>query len=327
MLGLVAFANGAWADALPEAPPVNPYVDTDGDGIPLAVLHPPPVKLSPAQTSAAQKAQAKADADKNWLVTGYEKQLKANAANDPTQEGGANLYQQLSQNKELAKLAGITPADSDDDDTSPEQKAANQATANAALNSTASGPQQSDSHAATSAPTSHFSSVFDMKPLITPLSAPDAAGLHNFYASLPVVTAPTSAPGLAEDPADLETPGMTASKSTPGSSLESPDLTLDVLPGESIEQAKADRAANNAFDVPQPMTADQLHSTLPSATSLQALPVLPGPSGRTSSNSAATLPKVPKLPQPDENASSIRQQNIVMPVHAPIADPYDILNH
>jgi hypothetical protein len=321
-LGLFAFTTGANADPVPSDPPVNPYVDTDGDGVPLAVSHPNSVKPSPEQLEDERKAQEKADADKNWLVRGYEEQLKAHAAANPSNNESSNLYYELSKNKELAKLAGITPIDSDEADASSEDKT-NQAPATP--DSTLMHPD-----AYTTASSNPLSTAFGLKPLISPLSAPDAAGIHNFYSSLPVaMPSPltSSIPGAAsatsqqsEDSTDMETPGMTAAKTDPMANLDTPDLTLDVLPGETIEQAKANRANNNNLELPQPMNADQLHQTLPTALSLQP------PSNTT--QKTPTLPPVVKPVQTyDADAPTpVSQQPVIVPVHAPIANPYDILN-
>jgi hypothetical protein len=187
---------------------------------------------------------------------------------------------------------------------------------------------QTDSYTASAS--TRPSTAFGLKPLITPLSAPDAAGLHNFYSSLPVAIAPAFSGGIpgtasatsqqSEDSTDMETPGMTAAKSDPMSNLDTPDLTLDVLPGETIEQAKANRSNNNNLELPQPMNVDQLHKTLPTALSLQALPSLP-------TQRSSSLPPVVKPIEDNANTPvPSNQQPVIVPVHAPIADPYDILN-
>jgi hypothetical protein len=322
-LGLFVVMAGAKADPTAPVPAGNPYVETDGDGVPLAVSKPQSVRPAPEGLDQLRKEQAKADADKNWLIRGYEQQLKAHAAANPSDTESANLYYELSRNKDLAKLAGLTPIDADDGNSPPAYKTGR----------TPAQPDPStlrkDSFAAAS--TTPLSNVSGLKPLITPLSAPDAAGLHNFYSSLPVAmpslfggsasssntpSAPTPK-SESQDSTDIETPGMIAAQKDPLSNIGSRDLTLDVLPGETIEQAKASRLGSNTLDLPVPMNADQLHKTLP-----RALPV----DGTASTAQTTPTPAKPIQTNDADAPLPVSKEPVIIPVHSAIADPFDILN-
>ena len=164
MLGLFVVTIRASADPTAPDPVDNPYTQYDPDGIPLAVTHPQPQRLSQDELDAIHKQQEQAALDKNWLLRNYEKQLQARAANSP-EDQSANLYYQLSSNKDLAKLAGLPALDSDSQDG-----------ATALPNGRAPfRPGPGDLRAdASSAATSGFPSHGNLfKPLITPLSAPE----------------------------------------------------------------------------------------------------------------------------------------------------------
>jgi hypothetical protein len=342
-LGLFALTTGAKADPIPAEPPGNPYVETDGDGVPLAVSKPQSVKISPEQMDQIRKEQAKAEADKDWLIRGYEQQLKARAAakaaDHVTDDQSSNLYYQLSKNKDLAKLAGLTPIDSDGADTSPAYRTGQPPSQPdpSSLRADPSSTASTTPHSNTTSPLSHAAGL---KPLIMPLSAPEAAGLHNFYSSLPVAmpsliggdpsktaasntpsantaSAPTRKPE-SQDSTDIETPGMIAAEKNPFSNIDSRDLTLDVLPGQTIEQAKANRLNNNTLELPLPMTVDQLHKTLP-----RALPV------DSTAPAAQATPAAPAKPIQTNEADEplpVSKEPLIVPVHSPIANPFDILN-
>jgi hypothetical protein len=320
MLGLFVVATGASADPSDSIPDVNPYTQFDPDGIPLAVTHPQPQRLSQAQIDAIHKQQEQSVLDKNWLLRNYEKQLQVRAANSP-EDQSANLYYQLSSNKDLAKLAGLPALDSDDRDR-----------ATAYLTGTppsvrGSGTMRADApSAATSGLPSH---AHFFKPLITPLSAPEAAGLHNFYSSLPVSMPSPISRGPPQMPpapkkdqsqnfSDIETPGLVAAERNPLTDASAPDLTLDLLPGESIEKAKARQDDNNMLELPLPMDADQLHKKQAAALSVPGAPKTAQP---------PTPAPVKAVPIDDENAPlPVSKEPQINPVRSPIANPYDILN-
>ena len=322
MLGLFVVTSRTSADPTVSEPVDNPYTQSDPDGVPLAVTHPQPQRLTQAQIDAINKQEEQAALDKNWLLRNYEKQLQARAAKS-SEDQSANLYYQLSSNKELAKLAGLPALDSDDRDSTTTYRTG------ATPSGQGSGKLRTD---ASSAPTSGFLSQGDLfKPLITPLSAPEAAGLHNFYSSLPLSVALPISGSLPQTPSapqtdqyqdssDLETPGMIAAEKNPLTDAGAPDLTLDMLPGESIEQAKAHQDDNNKLELPLPMDADQLHRQQAAALNIPGVPNTIQP--------AAPVPAPPQaVPINDEDApmpvSKLPQIN---PVRSPIANPYDLLN-
>ena len=115
LLGLLILAIAAKADPSDSSSDNNPSTQYDADGVPLSVTQPQPIHLSPEDTAAIRKEQEQSARDKNWLLRGYEQQLQNSAANS-SQDQSANLYYQLSSNKELAKLAGVPILDSDDQD-------------------------------------------------------------------------------------------------------------------------------------------------------------------------------------------------------------------
>lgn len=319
MLGLFVVTTGAKAD-----PADNPYIQTDGDGVPLAVSNSQSVQLSQEDIDEIHKEQAKAAKDKNWLMRNYEQQLKARAAAGSPEDQSSNLYYELSSNKDLAKLAGLPDIDEDDGGRAPTKQTG------PIPPKPDSGPLVANSSPATS--TDPFSlSPYNLKPLITPLSAPDAAVVHDFY-SQPVSTpspvsdgTPQTTPApktdQSQDPSDIETPGMIAAKKDPLSDTDTPDLTLNVLPGETIEQAKEDRAKNDEqLELPLPMNAAQLHKAQTAALTV--------PSPTTSAQITAATPAPSKtLPTEDLNAPiPVSQELPINPIRAPIANPYDVLN-
>ena len=327
ILGLFVIALRASADPSASDPadnPYAPYTKSDADGVPLSVTQPQSRRFSPEEIRAIRKLQEQAALNKNWLLRTYEQQLQAHAAANSSGEQDANLYYQLSSNKELAKLAGLPPLDIGTQDSktpyrigaTPSDQPAVKLRGDASSTATGDSPSHGN--------------LF--KPLVTPLSAPEAAGLHNFYSSpfLPFSTSaslpgsppkPPPAPSAdqSQDSSDIETPGMIAAEKNPLTDTSAPDLTLDVLPGESIEHAKAHQDNNTTLlELPLPMDANQLHKAQALALSVPSLP-----------NTAQTPAPAPvkAVPINDEDAplpvSKIPQIN---PVRAPIANPYDILN-
>jgi hypothetical protein len=322
MVGLFVVTTRASADPTASAPAADPYTQYDPDGVPLSVTRPQPKRYSEEDLKAIHKQQEKAALDKNWLLRNYEQQLRTRAAAKPSGEQDANLYYQLSSNKELAKLAGLPALDSDSQDSTTPYRtgAVHSGQGSVTLRADASS-------AATSGSPSH-GNLF--KPLITPLSAPDAAGLHNFYSSLPVAMASPLAGSLPKTPpmlnadqsqnsSDIETPGMVAAEKDPLMNNKNiSDLALDILPGESIEQAKAHQDNNTKLELPLPMDANQLHKAQAAALGVPGAPI--------TAPTAAPTPVKP-VPIDDEDAPlPVSKAPQINPVRAPIANPYDILN-
>jgi hypothetical protein len=321
MLGLFALTTGASADPSDSNSTDNSLLQTDPDGVPLLLSQPQP--LSQGELDAIQEAQEKAVLNKDWLLRGYEQQLRAHAAADPSEDPNANFYFELSSNKALAKLAGVPALDSDGSDST----AAYRTGATPSVRGAATLRTDTSSAAATS-----FQSHGNLfQPLITPLSVAEAGGLHNFYSfqlpvsmasplveNLPHPTAPKA--DSSPDSPDIDTPGMVAAETNPLTDTSSSDLSLDLLPGETIEQAKAREETNNELELPLPMDAGQLHQEQTATLSAPGVPhaaQAPTPAPVTAKqipvNDDVTPLPVSKAPQ-------------INPVRTPIANPYDILD-
>ncbi len=180
-----------------------------------------------------------------------------------------------------------------------------------------------------------FGSSF-LTPLVTPISAPDAAGIKNFYASLPDASvAPfngsTAAPQLQArtsiipDPTDndIETPGMIAAKNDPLVQPGLSDAELEMLPGESLAHAKAHQDnSESLLQLPIAMDAEQLHR----AQADYLAPPAPK-SAPSKQQTADTAIKPPTTPRDDpEQPIQGKEMPVITPVRAPLGNPYDILN-
>jgi hypothetical protein len=300
VLGFFAFSAIASAD--PDS--TDPNLQYDADGVPVSIMKPKAPRLSPAEIAALHKQQVQAAQDKDWLVRDYEKQLKMNSSAD---EQSSNLYYQLSANKDLAKLAGLPDID-DDGTTDTNVQPVHNTTA-----------MRTHATGATAQPAGSA-----LKPFITPMGAPAVVGLPNFYATLggasgatPAKAPTSSRTSVIEDPTDIETPGMIAAQKNPNP--DTLDLTLDVLPGESVDHARAHQDNDQLLTLPLPPGAEQLHRAQAVALNpdgLAPLPVTP------------TTPAQPKpMPVNDEDAPlPVSKTPVLSPVRAPIGNPYDILN-
>jgi len=102
--------------------------------------------------------------------------------------------------------------------------------------------------------------------------------------------------------------------------VSAPDLTLDVLPGETPEQAKAHQDGNLKLELPLPMDANQLHQQQASTLSIP---------GATKTAQAATPTPAPAKPASTDDEDAPLQVNkapVINPIRPAIANPYDILN-
>jgi hypothetical protein len=301
------------ADDDPSAPPgfdtTQPMVDPDG-----APLNQPQRRPTQSQLEAAQKEKAAAEANKDWLVREYEHQLQLHSSANSSTGESTDIYSQLGLNDNLAKLAGLAPLTSD-------------SSASTQTDKSASSPSEASSSAAVgnpAPPPPDTSSL--LKPLITPFSAPQAAGLQNFYASLasPIAPSPldtqtqnTSQAKISTPDSDtaIETPGLTAAQQDPAHYGKISDPALEPLPGVDYSQMQL-RAADSSpslSELPPGSNAAQLQlqqvaalqapgTTQPTPQPPVAKPVLPNPNDPT---------PLSKMPQPDA-------------FRAPIADPFDI---
>jgi hypothetical protein len=330
VVGFFAFASMARADPPPLMTPADddPNIRFDPDGVPLNITKKQAVRATPEEIAAYRKQRAQAAADKDWLLRAYEKQLQTHEATSSTEDQRANPYQELSSDKDLAKLAGVPSSQDGDEDGKPLPRAGDGHSehTDAAQHSGSNSPNP------ISGP---FGSTF-LKPMITPLAAPEAAGLGDFYATLPVAglspfdsanpqpMPPSRVSVLPEGPTetDIETPGMIAAEKNPLTDPNTADLTLDVLPGESVDHARAHQDIYSTLQLPTLMDSDQLHRA--QAAELNP-PVAKKPPGTDQTGTAAAVPDKPKLPDFDAPVP-INQMPVITPIRAPIAGPYDILN-
>jgi len=314
-------------DSNDTAPEENPDAQFDPDGVPLSVSH-PDAQLSDTDLAAYRQQLQQAALDKDWLLRDYEQELQHNAKTNPSNNQSNNLYYQLSTNKDLAKLAGLENLDTESQEstTSVHPGAVLSGPSAVTLRSDASQPQFGG-------PVSH-ASLF--QPLVTPLGATEAAGMHNFYTSLPLsMPSPlaadipqavaSSSADEALDTTDLDTPGMVAAQKDPVEDTTSADLSLDILPGETPGQARAREENNNNLELPLPMDADQLHKAQDASLSATT----PGTSNTLTKTAAplnATPPANNAAAQDPEAPTPVSKLTPISPVRAPIASPYDILD-
>ena len=299
-LGFFALTSLAVADPDPTEDGTRYY---DADGVPVSISKPKEPTLTPEEIAANHKRQVQAAMNKDWFVRDYEKQLRKDSSGD---DQSANLYYQLSANKDLAKLAGLPDIDDDGEPASHTGDAH---------------PDRKSSTLHPYAPVGTPQSGTFLKPFITPMSAPMAAGLPNFYSTLGGAT-PKSQPPVShvtssvQDPTDIDTPGMIAAEKNPNP--ETLDLSLDVLPGESLEHARDHQDNAQLLTLPLPAGADQIHRAQMAALDPKTgLPVNP--------TTPAVVPKA--IPVNDEDAPMpISKGPVINPVRAPIGNPYDILD-
>ena len=312
--GLLVFASAAHADVDASGQEINPYIQTDPDGVPLSLDINRPKPPSQAQIDAFHREQAKAAADKDWLVRGYEEKLRAQAQAHPGDDN--NLYYELSSNKDMAKLAGLPLIDT-----------STATTYHTGATASTPGSISLRTDAAPESTGKSLSHTYVFKPLISPFSQA-GAGIHNYYASLPVampsslITYPAQPSTVSKkddtETPDIDTPGMIAAQKD-GTGTDSPDLSLDMLPGESVEHA---RDHQDKLELPLPMDVDELHR--------QEVAHVAAPTDAKNSKTVTTpttTQQPPVVPTEDPNAPiPVSQLPVVTPVRAPIANPYDILN-
>ena len=138
----------------------------------------------------------------------------------------------------------------------------------------------------------------------------------------PSQPAPAPKPSSSTESSDLETPGLVSAEKNPmtDAQVSAPDLTLDVLPGETPEQAKAHQDGNLKLELPLPMDANQLHQQQASTLSIP---------GATKTAQAATPTPAPAKPASTDDEDAPLQVNkapVINPIRPAIANPYDILN-
>jgi hypothetical protein len=283
-----------------------------------------PTLFNSSSDSAADKSddaqkEEKPSQDQDWLMRNYQ---QAAAAHPQFFDKNTNLYYRISSDKNLAKLAGLTPTDDDSSDPT--------ATPRTGVTGSGAGAPTLRSDSDSSIPgvpgvPQHSSAprpfLADFKPLITPIGEADVAGLHNFYTPLTVTgntqNAPAAAPSQSDQPSeatDLDTPGMTAVESDPEIDKVSTDLTLN---------SPADDA------LPQNPSQGEGKDSLPLATNMERVQQQEAAELQSPVAEAKVVPPVSinpaqiKLP-PDLEPMKMLPLN---PVHPGIADPRDFFDH
>ncbi|MCE0521963.1 MAG: hypothetical protein LV480_03530 [Methylacidiphilales bacterium] len=310
LLGLFAFTTWAGAD-----PAGNPYTQTDADGVPL--VQPP----SQQEIEAARLQQQREAQNKDSLLRTYEQRLQARTATNSEGGQSADRYYQLSSNKGLAQLAGLPALDS-----------VNQGTAayfhtGASLSGDGSMKLRSDAASGSNG----FESQGSLsKPMISPLLEPGAGSSYSSYLAAPIsMTSPfsnflprmpsASRQNLSQGSSDLDTPGLIAAEKDPELGSNTTDLKLNILPGETVDQAREHQDNYGNLALPVPAGSAQLQKA---ETAPRTVPGPPKVATDTKTTQVKTAPaEDPNAPQP------VSQVPVINPVRAPIANPYDILDH
>ncbi|HEX4139427.1 MAG TPA: hypothetical protein VHY09_03710 [Candidatus Methylacidiphilales bacterium] len=323
LLALLAFPAGLRA-ATPDAE-ANPYANVDPDGVPLAVTQQSREAMTPEQIEASDKQEVDEEARaRNWLLLQYEQEFRRSAPVSSPRDQTLNMYLQLSMNKELSDVAGQA-ADAANPAPAPSLHAMSKSSAQNGLSLR---PDVPDANRG-------------FTPLISPLSSPGAVSATQpfdagaYAAALPPSLAPTSpldvprpavsapapssktyTPPSPTDTIDMETPGAIADKSNPLPGT--PDLNLDSLPDQTNTQNT--QQADEPAQLPEAMDAGLLHEELkekldpqkptPAKVAVQQ-PVQP---------TTTPTPPAPEAPEP------INKQPQLSPEHAPLPNPFDILN-
>lgn len=289
----------------------SPYTQVDPDGVPLSLSQ--PGVMTPTLAAAAQRAresESAAPKNQDWLVRGYEQQLLSH----PNQSADSNLYLQLSTSKQLSEISGLSPIDAGN----PSPR----------YSSSIAAPQNQTRAGRSSSSYPSSLGMFQWHPLITPIGSSSLVGTQNslmtlspFFANQPTQKAAPRRTSPDIDASMLETPGLVAAAKDPMFGDTSPDLSLDLLPGESPAEAMQ---RQNAAHLELPTTADELHQQ----DAAQLSPPKPETvaTGKTTTSEKKKTETAP-APVPDENAPTpVTQLQPVSPVRAPIASPYSILN-
>jgi hypothetical protein len=269
----------------------------DGDGTPLIISHPEAKEASPSEIAAARQRAQQAASNQDWLLNSYEQleQKKANASGDQSN----NLYYRIASDKNLAKLAGVSPIDVPIDTST----ALKTGSTGAGHNSLGLRPDTLPSNT-TPSPTS------PIMPLITPLGAANAAGLHNFYSSLPAIVPTQKKTDI--DPSDLDMPGKMAADSDP---MAKDKLSFDSLPDDTASiKTLHDPSASRALPLTTNMAQIQ-KLTDATLTAPGTVKTVTSPNVSTLQLKLAADPPPPKLVAPVSSG------------HASIANPYSILDH
>ncbi len=299
--------------------------------MPLAVTQGQSADVT-TENSTLEKQQSDADARaRNWLMIQYEQQFRGSKAATSPNERTFNMYLQLSMNNDLAAVANQASADSHAPDNAATPAPSLHATPNSASQKgvglrpdTTPGPRT-------------FTPLFNAlsSPISTAASQPFDTGAY--AAALPKGLAPVasldappaSAPPtpsrppspvatLPTDTIDVQTPGLIADKADP---LAGPDLNLDSLPDSN------DGNAQNSQPAELPQLPEALDENLLHAQQTAKLEGLKGAQAKAKAQPPVQAPTAAATPPPPEAPDPISKQPQISPVHAPLPNPFDILNH
>ena len=143
----------------------------------------------------AQRQQAAAS--QNWLLRSYEEQLQKNSNSQSVDESN-NLYYRIASDKNLSKLAGVSQLDTFSSIVPPMPKTGANPEENNSLSlrpGTDAASSSSDRSSSKDDKLPPTSTPF-IKPLVTPIDEANAAGMHNFYNTLPVAANSAGMPNL-----------------------------------------------------------------------------------------------------------------------------------
>jgi len=266
----------------------------DPDGTPIVITHP---QSSSSANQSSAKSKERSAANQDWLLRAYEQQLQQNSADVPG-SSSSNLYYRIATDKNLSKLAGVSTIDS----------LAGGATLKTGVNRGGQGTlslrPDSSTPAATTSPTKSL-----LTPLITPLGAADAAGLRNFYGTIPAAPVPKKATIKS---GDLDMPGKIAADNNP---LTRDSLTFDSLPDDTGSSKSSHHDSISKTELPLSSNAAQVQKLTDASLTAK---------GSTRTNapvnvSAMQLKLVEDPPPPKLVVPNSGRQ--------PIANPYSILDH
>ncbi|MCE0498326.1 MAG: hypothetical protein LV481_10320 [Methylacidiphilales bacterium] len=306
-------------------------IRADDDDKPAMPLHDPDINsptydgstfvTDPSKKPTADEIRADQEAQQEqstWLIRSYEQRAKM----ESVAKGDADPldpFTRISSNKDLAKLAGLTTTTS----SSPTDITSLHAT----TDPTKDGPTlRLDPSQVSSQQKFQPVSGGSFKWLITPLSAPDTAGLPDFYATLPAGTpapmsvladtsTPVAVPPAPDTPPVTEMPGLTAAKSHFTLGKLNYDLTLEPLPDDFHNKQADDSGDKNNNVLPQAPSGD-------TAKQLQHM-VQVVTTGKTTPQPAPL--KVVILPDPDLTTPKPIAVPIIMGGRPQIQDPNDFI--
>ena len=330
LFALLAASFSARADTPNDTPLDNPYANLDPDGVPLAVVNPQQRPTVQDVTDMQQMTQQE-QRQRDWLLLDYEDVERNHEKQTSNETSSSDIYLELSQNKDLAQLAGLTPLEPLPP-APPPPRASPGTSAGGGLSLRPEAPPATGaltplvspwSSSAASAATPYFITAYSA-PLPSDL-APTVA-LDSPSYDPPPAAADTSQPPAVPSPSDtidLQTPGMVAAKDNPIPGT--PDLNLDSLP----DQNQDDSPTHQPTDEP-PQLAQSPHVMDESALHLELNARLKVPNP-VAARAAASQPQANTTPvaQPEpvkEVPMPVTQQPQLSPVHAPVQNPYDILN-